>query len=107
MLDQWVKEGRELKQSEIKDFIKQLRNSRRHSQALEVSEWMSDVMKHDLSPGDITVRLDLISQVRGLQQAERYFDSIPYPFRVVYGSLLYCYTRRKSVEQADITFGKI
>ncbi|PQM40309.1 uncharacterized protein Pyn_32222 [Prunus yedoensis var. nudiflora] len=109
MLAQWVKEGRELKQPEIKDFIKQLRKSRRHSQALEVSEWMSDVMKHDLSPGDIAVRLDLISKVRGLQQAERYFDSIPYPFRVVqvYGSLLYCYARRKSVENAEITFGKM
>ncbi|KAI5312053.1 hypothetical protein L3X38_041226 [Prunus dulcis] len=65
-----------LGQSEIKDFINQLRNSRHHNQALEVSEWMSDVMKHDLSPGDIAVRLDLISKVRGLQQAESYFDSI-------------------------------
>ncbi|XP_021809145.1 pentatricopeptide repeat-containing protein At2g20710, mitochondrial-like [Prunus avium] len=109
MLDQWVKEGRELKQPEIKDFIKQLRKSRRHSQALEVSEWMSDVMKHDLSPGGIAVRLDLISKVRGLQQAEKYFDSIPYPFRGVqlYGSLLYCYTCHKSVEKAEITFGKM
>ncbi|XP_070677769.1 pentatricopeptide repeat-containing protein At2g20710, mitochondrial-like [Malus domestica] len=77
VLHQWLKEGRDVEQSELRDFIIKLRRSRCYNLALEISEWMGDEMNFDLHPGDIAIRLDLISRVHGNKRAERYFDCIP------------------------------
>ncbi|KAL5793791.1 hypothetical protein ACOSP7_002385 [Xanthoceras sorbifolium] len=109
ILDQWLEEGRDLKQSDSTRLVKQLRKYRRCGHALQVSEWMSDQRNHSLSPGDIAIRLDLISKVRGLEQAEIYFDSIPESSRVlqVYGALLNCYAAHKSLEKAEALMQKM
>ncbi|KAJ7948302.1 Pentatricopeptide repeat-containing protein [Quillaja saponaria] len=109
ILDQWVEEGRGVKQSELKRFIKMLRNFRRFRHALQVSEWMTGEGNHNLLPGDVAVRLDLISKVHGLELAERYFNSIPETSRTfhVYGALLNCYAEHKSLDRAEATMQKL
>ncbi|KAM3697407.1 hypothetical protein ACJW31_06G109800 [Castanea mollissima] len=82
VIDQWLEEGRQVQQSDLIMMIKQLRKFRRYSQALQIFEWISDQRHDDLSPGDIAIRLDLISKVHGLEEAEKYFDSIPNTLRV-------------------------
>ncbi|KAL7250561.1 hypothetical protein ACSBR1_012569 [Camellia fascicularis] len=71
VLDQWVGEGRPAKQSYLEVLIRRLRKSKRFNHALEVSEWMSNKRYLDLLPGDVAIRLDLISKVHGLEQAEK------------------------------------
>ncbi|KDP21919.1 hypothetical protein JCGZ_03057 [Jatropha curcas] len=58
---------------------------------------------------DIALRLDLLSEVHGIQKAEKYFNNIPQNFRVleVYGALLNCYVRAKSVEKAEALMQKM
>lgn len=70
---------------------------------------MSAQRNHDLLPGDIAIRLDLVSKVHGLEQAEKYFDSIPQGLRVsqVYGALLNCYAHNRSLEKAEEIMDKI
>lgn len=71
--------------------------------------WMTNQRSHNLSPGDIAIQLDLISKVYGLQQAEKYFNSIPEDLRVfqVYGALLNCYAQNKSLEKAEAVMEKM
>ncbi|KAF5733053.1 hypothetical protein HS088_TW17G00589 [Tripterygium wilfordii] len=82
VLDQWIDEGKEVKQDELRVFIKELRKYLRFRHALQISEWMSYQRNHVLSTSDIAVRLDLVSRVHGLEPAEKYFDSIPETMRV-------------------------
>ncbi|KAM1456715.1 hypothetical protein ACFX13_034817 [Malus domestica] len=109
VLHQWLKEGRDVEQSELRDFISKLRRSRCYNLALEISEWMGDEMNFDLHPGDIAIRLDLISRVHGNERAERYFDCIPNELRVVkvYGSLLLSYVEHRCLEKAEALFEKM
>ncbi|KAG2717306.1 hypothetical protein I3760_03G169300 [Carya illinoinensis] len=110
VIDQWLKEGRDVQNSDLYRFIKQLRKYRRFKQALQISEWLSEQRNHYLSPGGIAVRLDLISKVHGLEEAEKYFDSIPDTSRItipVYGALLNCYAEHKSLDKAEATMQKM
>ncbi|KAG6722582.1 hypothetical protein I3842_03G168000 [Carya illinoinensis] len=110
VIDQWLEEGRDVQNSELHRFIKQLRKYRRYNQALQISEWLGEQRNHDLSPGDIAIRLDLISKVHGLEEAEKYFDSIPDTSRItihVYGALLNCYAEHKSLDKAEATMQKM
>ncbi|PON32427.1 Pentatricopeptide repeat [Parasponia andersonii] len=129
VLNQWVEQGKDVNASELHKIIKQLRKYRRFTQALQdgkmkrkergerlsgwiwamvISEWMSQ-MNYALSSGDIAIRLDLISKVYGLDQAEEYFNSIPESSRVdkIHGALLNCYAEKKSLEKAEDIFQKM
>ncbi|KAF3444142.1 hypothetical protein FNV43_RR13832 [Rhamnella rubrinervis] len=109
VLNQWVEEGRDLKQAKLQKIIRQLRKYHRFRHALQISEWMSDERNHGLSSGDIAVRLDLISKVHGLEQAKKYFDSIPDSLTgyQTYGALLNCYAEKKYFEEAEAIFQKM
>ncbi|XP_028071697.1 pentatricopeptide repeat-containing protein At2g20710, mitochondrial-like [Camellia sinensis] len=109
ILHQWVREGRVIEHQQLQMIIKLLRKFRRFKHALQVSEWMSDKSYFDLFPGDVAIRLDLISKVHGLEQAEDYFNHIPNALRVfpVYGALLNCYAHAKSLEKAEATMQKM
>lgn len=63
----------------------------------------------DQSSGNIAVHLDLISRAHGLKQAENFFNSIPESLKdfKVYGTLLNCYTFKKSLEKAESTMEKM
>ncbi|KAK4255499.1 hypothetical protein QN277_008497 [Acacia crassicarpa] len=109
LLDHWVEEGRPVKRSELHKIIKQLRKYRRFSHALQVSEWMSNEMNNQLPTADIAIQLDLKSKVQGLDEAERYFSSIPETSKVskVYCALLNCYAEHGYVEKAEAIMQKL
>ncbi|KAL8188756.1 hypothetical protein R6Q57_029776 [Mikania cordata] len=108
-LDQWVQEGNNIIADELKNMIKVFRNHNRYSQALQLSEWMTNRSYLDQSPGNIAVHMDLISRVHGLEQAEKFFNTIPDTSKnfKVYGTLLNCYAFKKSLEKAEITMEKM
>lgn len=64
---------------------------------------MSDKRYIPLQISDIASRLNLIQRVRGLEQAETYFNTIALEQRGfdVYIALLSCYARENSVEKAE------
>ncbi|GMN50810.1 hypothetical protein TIFTF001_019973 [Ficus carica] len=103
ILDQWVQEGKPVRQNDLQRIIKELRVFRRFHHALEISQWMSDKRYMPLSAKDVATRLDLISKVHGLDKAENYFDNIPSALKKfeVYSTLLNCYANEKSVEKAE------
>lgn len=109
VIEQWLKEGNSIKQSDLQNFIKLFRGHRRFSHALQISQWMSDERGSEQSPGDFAVRLDLISKVHGLEQAEEYYNSIPDHLRgtQVYGALLNCYAHKRRLEKAEATMQKM
>ncbi|XP_023531849.1 pentatricopeptide repeat-containing protein At2g20710, mitochondrial-like [Cucurbita pepo subsp. pepo] len=109
VLDQWVEEGREVKQSDLQKLIKQLRRFRRFNHALQLCEWISNERNQEPSPGDIAIQLHLISKVHGLEQAEKYFNSIRESSRdyKVYGALLNCYVEDKNLEKAEALMEKM
>ncbi|CAK7349799.1 unnamed protein product [Dovyalis caffra] len=109
VIEKWVQEGNVVENRELKHFIRKLRKNHRFSHALQISLWMSDKSGHNLSPGDVAVRLDLISKVHGLEQALTYFNSIPESLRglEVYGALLNCYAHYKRLEEAEATMQKM
>ncbi|XWS54191.1 hypothetical protein CRYUN_Cryun10bG0068500 [Craigia yunnanensis] len=105
VLNQWLEEGKQIKQPALQFLIRRLRSFRRFKHALQVSEWMSEEMNYDISVGEMAVRLDLISKVHSVDQAEKYFDSLPDTMRTfqVYGALLNCYAHNKFLEKAEAT----
>ncbi|CAN0896843.1 Pentatricopeptide repeat-containing protein At2g20710, mitochondrial [Linum grandiflorum] len=109
VIEKWLDEGKQIKQSELDSLIRNLRRHRRHPQALQLSEWMRDQSCYSDSPGEIAVRLDLILKVRGLEQAEEAFEAVPEASRgfQVYGALLNCYARKMLVEKAEATMAKM
>ncbi|KAL2474615.1 Pentatricopeptide repeat-containing protein [Abeliophyllum distichum] len=102
ILDQWVDEGRIVDQAQLKIILKLLRKFKRYSHALQVFEWTSDTCD-ELSSGDIAVRLDLISRVHGIEDAEKYFTNVPSTKKTfkVYGALLSCYAYKRLLDKAE------
>ncbi|KAI3718490.1 hypothetical protein L6452_19364 [Arctium lappa] len=109
ILDQWLQESNEIVVDKLKNMIKVLRNHNRYTHALQLSEWMTNRSYLDQSSGNIAVHLDLVSRVHGLEQAEKYFDTIPDSLKnfKVYGTLLNCYTFKKSLKKAEATMEKM
>ncbi|TYG90158.1 hypothetical protein ES288_A12G160100v1, partial [Gossypium darwinii] len=97
--------GKAIKHSMLQTIIRHLCSFGRFKQALEVSEFMSEEMRYGISVGDMAVRLDLILKVHGVEQAEKYFDSLPDTMRTfqVYGALLNCYAHHKCLEKEEAT----
>ncbi|XP_019056368.1 PREDICTED: pentatricopeptide repeat-containing protein At2g20710, mitochondrial-like [Tarenaya hassleriana] len=103
VLDQWVKEGNEVNKSQLTNIIKDLRSFKRYSHALQISMWMSEKRYIELTSSDISVRLDLVSKIHGIEEAESHFNNVPVHQRSleVYGALLNCYANAKCVEKAE------
>ncbi|KAI4322665.1 hypothetical protein L6164_022337 [Bauhinia variegata] len=109
ILNQWIKEGRDVNQSELQRIIRILKKRHRYTHALQVSEWMNNEGNHDLLPGDIARQLVIISKVHGLKQAETYFTGIPDSKRgfKVYAALLNCYAEHECLGKAEDIFQKL
>ncbi|CAL9226323.1 unnamed protein product, partial [Arabidopsis halleri] len=103
VLDEWRGEGNYTSKEELRGMIKELIKYKRFVHALEVSRWMSDRMFYPLSLTDFGTRINLISRVCGLGEAEVFFENIPKDMKgiAVFSSLLSCYAREKSAEKAE------
>ncbi|XP_050228611.1 pentatricopeptide repeat-containing protein At2g20710, mitochondrial-like [Mercurialis annua] len=109
ILDKWIDEGRTVDKEHLQTFIKELRKYKRYSHALQISMWMSDKRYLELTRRDVAVRLDLMSKVHGIEQVEKYFDTITQQLKglEVYGALLNCYAYAKSVDKAEAVMQKM
>ncbi|XP_019225333.1 PREDICTED: pentatricopeptide repeat-containing protein At2g20710, mitochondrial-like [Nicotiana attenuata] len=109
IINQWIREGKTVEYTVLKKAIKQLRAYRRFKHALQIYEWMDNSKHLHITPGDVAVRVDLISKAHGLEAAEEYFASIPDNLRssYVYGALLNCYADAKSSIKAEGTMQKM
>ncbi|MED6145257.1 hypothetical protein PIB30_023500 [Stylosanthes scabra] len=103
ILEKWVHDGRTLSYDVLVSVIKQLRLRKRYENALQVSLWMSEKGYCESKSVDFSTRLDLIAKVKGIEEAESYFDSIPNRSRAseCYSSLLNCYARLRDVDKAE------
>ncbi|CAH8385557.1 unnamed protein product [Eruca vesicaria subsp. sativa] len=106
VLEGWLDEGNTVKTSELHSIVKMLRKFSRFSHALQISDWMSEHRVHDISDGDVAIRLDLIAKVNGLREADKFFEKIPIGKRNyhLYGALLNCYASKKVLHKADQLF---
>lgn len=72
--------------------------------------WMSEEKISNLIPEDFAARLHLIENVLGLEEAEKFFKSIPKSARddSVYTTFLISYARsNKTLDKAEATFQKM
>ncbi|KAL8505895.1 hypothetical protein ACS0TY_016935 [Phlomoides rotata] len=95
VLDQWVAEGRKVYALELQRIIRDLRSRKRFSQALKVSEWISQTRVFTMSPSDHAVHVDLIGVVQGWKAAESYFKTLSDQDKnaKTFGALLNCYVQ--------------
>lgn len=102
-LQKWVDEGREVDVDNVRIIIRSFRSYNRYSCALLVSEWINSIQRSQLKSGDAAVHLDLVAKVHGLEQAEKYFESLPDNLRVIktHGALLNSYVKFKSLGKAE------
>ncbi|KAK3009418.1 hypothetical protein RJ639_014127 [Escallonia herrerae] len=109
VLDQWVQEGGNVDKRKLRDMIKELRFYRRYKHALEISQWMTDKRYSPLTSGDVATRMNLMTRVHGIEELEKYFNSIPQQLKNldVYIALLNCYAHIRSVEKAEDAMQKL
>ncbi|KAG7547268.1 Pentatricopeptide repeat [Arabidopsis suecica] len=110
VLESWQKQGHQVKPSDLRGLIKNLRDSNQFSKALEASKWMGEQKVFDIVPEDYSARLHLVENVLGLEEAEKFFKSIPKNMRdySVYATLLSSYTKSENtLDKAEATFEKM
>ncbi|XP_010418771.1 PREDICTED: putative pentatricopeptide repeat-containing protein At1g28020 [Camelina sativa] len=112
VLEQWrQQQGNQLNPSLVRGVFEKLHDSKRYSQALEVSTWMVNNKICNHLPEDFAVRFHLIENVLGLEEAEKFFKSIPENLKgeSIYTALLKSYAKsgEKSLSKAEFTFEKM
>ncbi|CAE5959587.1 unnamed protein product [Arabidopsis arenosa] len=110
-LERWRSEqGDQVKPSYVRGVIKNFRDFNQCSKALEASEWMCEQKVFNIFSEDYAARLQLVETVLGLEEAEKFFESIPENMRdySVYDNLLRSYTKsEKTLDKAEATFEKM
>ncbi|CAJ2628676.1 unnamed protein product [Trifolium pratense] len=89
-------------------LAEELRKYHRFHHAFEILEWMM-TRKINFSWENYAVYLDLMSKVKGVIDAENYFNSLPNPAKNKYswGSLLNCYCKELMLDKALSHFEKM
>ncbi|KAD6120245.1 hypothetical protein E3N88_11516 [Mikania micrantha] len=107
-LNQYIREGNFVKKIELERCIRELRRYGKYQHALEVMEWM-DKRDINFSNTDFAVRLDLISKVHGVSEAEGFFNNLSPQLqnRNTYGALLNTYCKLKIADKALALFKEI
>ncbi|XP_059631280.1 pentatricopeptide repeat-containing protein At5g27460 [Cornus florida] len=103
VLQNWVDEGRRVSVSELRRICKQLMNFRRYKHALEILTWMEDQARFQISAADHAIRLELITKVHTLKEAEEYFAIIPNSAsqKAACLPLLHLYVKERATEKAE------
>ncbi|KAK3037942.1 hypothetical protein RJ639_031833 [Escallonia herrerae] len=102
VLDQWIEEGKRVREPEVQRIVRELRSRKLFSHALQVLEWTKIKGLFPFSSGDCAVQLNLIGVVRGLNAAETYFDNLSDEEKdeKTYGALLSCYVREGLIDKS-------
>ncbi|KAK3034629.1 hypothetical protein RJ639_033584 [Escallonia herrerae] len=107
-LNEYVREGKVARKSELQKCIKELRKYKKYQHALEIMDWMQ-IRDTNLSHHDIAIYLDLVSKAKGLAAAENYFNSLEPSAKnqFTYGALLNSYCKEKETDKALALFKKM
>lgn len=103
-INKWKEEGHGLPgKYQLNRIVRELRKDKRYKHALEVCEWMTLQKDIKLVQGDYAVHLDLITKVRGLNSAEKFFEDLPDRMRgqQTCSTLLHSYVQNNLVEKAE------
>ncbi|XP_074316016.1 pentatricopeptide repeat-containing protein At1g02370, mitochondrial-like [Silene latifolia] len=99
-------DGFKLDNADLIFCLKKLRQYRRYNHCLEILDWME---KGSIHLRDHALRLNLIYNLKGIEEAELYFFDLPpeakRPF--IYGTLLNCYCSSKKPVKALALFRKM
>ncbi|KAL1219387.1 Pentatricopeptide repeat-containing protein [Cardamine amara subsp. amara] len=109
LLREWCERGNQTTATELRSIIESLYDSERYSQALQVSDWMSKHEACSMNSFDFGDRLELISEVHGIEEAAKFLKMIPLEHKglYVYLTLLDCCEEHKSLSIAQTTFQKM
>ncbi|CAA7054150.1 unnamed protein product [Microthlaspi erraticum] len=113
VLEQWrQQQGNKLNPSLVRGTIEKLRDSQKYRQALDVSNWMIEHNICSFVPEDYAARFHLIDNVLGLEEAEKFLESVPENLRgeSLYTALLNSYATRsgrKALDKAEPAFKKM
>ncbi|KAL5787747.1 hypothetical protein ACOSP7_004696 [Xanthoceras sorbifolium] len=109
VIQRWVSEGNQPSIFELRQILRDLRNSQRYKHALEISEWMVTREEFVLSDSDYATRIDLMTKVFGIDAAERYFEGLPVSAKTseTYTALLHSYAGAKLTEKAEGLYKRI
>ncbi|KAL3623725.1 hypothetical protein CASFOL_032541 [Castilleja foliolosa] len=109
ILDEWVKAGNEVTQTEIALTMFQLRKRRMFFKALQLSEWLESTGHFVPVESNHASRVDLLAKVRGIFKAEEYIKQIPESVRseIVYCTLLANCVATKNVPKGEEIFNKM
>ncbi|KAI4349524.1 hypothetical protein L6164_010104 [Bauhinia variegata] len=108
-INKWKEEGRTARKYELSRVIGVLRKLKRYKHALEICEWMTLQQDIKLVPGDYAVHLDLIAKVRGLNNAEKFFENLPDLMRgePTCSALLNVYVQNNMADKAEALMMKM
>ncbi|XP_078159158.1 pentatricopeptide repeat-containing protein At4g01990, mitochondrial-like [Carex rostrata] len=108
VMEAWLREKKPTSEDYLFSLVREFRRYGSHSLALQLIDWM-DQRGMSMTPGTHAVRLDLIAYVKGMEEAEDYFSSLPpqYKTKHTYGALLYACVRLKLVEKSLSLFSKM
>ncbi|KAL2936586.1 hypothetical protein RDABS01_007099 [Bienertia sinuspersici] len=108
VLHQMMQNGQQFTPADLIICIKDLRRYGRYHHCLEILEWMDDC-KHRYSYTDYALRLNIMCNVKGIDEVVKFFDSIPPDFKNhhTYGALLNCYCTNMMTDEAFALFRKM
>ncbi|KAI3979995.1 hypothetical protein MKX01_042649 [Papaver californicum] len=108
-INEWIQEGRSVRKYELNRAVRELRKFRRYKHALEICEWMRIQKDIKLLAGDYALHLDLVTKVRGLSSAEKFFEDLPEEMReqATCTALLHTYVQNKSTDKAESLMRKM
>ncbi|KAI0488451.1 hypothetical protein KFK09_028282 [Dendrobium nobile] len=108
ILKEWQSEGKIVTESQLLNFVRQLRRYKSYKTALELMDWM-DANGIKLSSCSHAVRLDIVAKFKGIDEAEKYFANLPEISKnqQTYGALLSGYCQGKMSDKAIALFNKM
>ncbi|KAK9747607.1 hypothetical protein RND81_02G002900 [Saponaria officinalis] len=108
VLHRTMRAGKQISKPTLIHCIKDLRKLGRHHHCLEILDWL-EKGRYDYSSMDYALRIDILYKLKGLDEAEKYFDNIPSDMQnhSTYGALLHCYCTELATDKALATFRKM
>ncbi|CAO2826649.1 unnamed protein product [Amaranthus hypochondriacus] len=97
-----------LNETQIFDCLKMFRSYGKYQHCLEILEWLDKGKIHH-TDREYALRVNIIYKVKGLNEAEKYFDSLPpnAKKKSTYGALLNCYCSENMTDKALGLFEKM
>lgn len=76
LLEKWVDQGVRLRWNELQSLSAELMNSGRYSDCLQIMEYLESESRFRMSPEDHGVKTGLLAEVRGIEEAEEFYENM-------------------------------